>query len=344
MQQIKERQQKILGFLSEKGPASSSQITAFLDKDITRFTVLRDLNYLLKNKIIKKSGKGRSIRYEVFSPNRLLSYINPNEYFKKGPDERGIIPFDPEMFDYLSDLFSIEEISDLNKINSKYVERLSRMSESVLKKEIERLSIELSWKSSRIEGNTYSLIDTEILIKERVEAEGHKKEEAIMILNHKNAIDYIFNNKNDFKELSLFQVEKVHELLTRGLDISPEIRNESVGITGTRYRPINDKMKIIGFLHKMIEAVNFSKDPFTKALIIILMISYLQPFSDGNKRTARILANALLLANNVCPLSYRSIDEADYKKAILLFYEQNSAWFLKELFKEQFKFAVDNYF
>ena len=74
------------------------------------------------------------------------------------------------------------------------------------------------------------------------------------------------------------------------------------------------------------------------------MISYIQPFEDGNKRTARILGNAILLANNTCPLSYRSVNEADYKKAMVLFYEQNSARFFKELFTEQFKFAVENYF
>jgi Fic family protein len=74
------------------------------------------------------------------------------------------------------------------------------------------------------------------------------------------------------------------------------------------------------------------------------MIFYIQPFEDGNKRTARIIANAVLLANNVCPISYRSVDETDYKKAAVLFYEQNSARFFKQLFVEQFKFAVDNYF
>jgi Fic family protein len=74
------------------------------------------------------------------------------------------------------------------------------------------------------------------------------------------------------------------------------------------------------------------------------MISYLQPFEDGNKRTSRILSNAILLANNFCPLSYRSINEADYKKGIIIFYEQNNLRYFKELFVEQFKFAVDNYF
>ena len=78
--------------------------------------------------------------------------------------------------------------------------------------------------------------------------------------------------------------------------------------------------------------------------MLILMISYIQPFADGNKRTARVLGNAVLLANNICPLSYREADESEYKKAVILFYEQNSARYFKEIFMQQFKFAVDNYF
>ena len=74
------------------------------------------------------------------------------------------------------------------------------------------------------------------------------------------------------------------------------------------------------------------------------MISYLQPFEDGNKRTSRILGNAILLANDICLLSYRSVNESDYKKGMILFYEQNYVKYFKELFVEQFKFAVDNYF
>ncbi|MEK7166883.1 MAG: Fic family protein, partial [Patescibacteria group bacterium] len=89
---------------------------------------------------------------------------------------------------------------------------------------------------------------------------------------------------------------------------------------------------------------NNLKDPFSKALILILLISYIQPFEDGNKRTSRLIGNAVFLANNICPLSYRSINEADYKKAIILFYEQNNVRFFKELFVNQFQFAVENYF
>lgn len=346
MQQLNSRQQQILDFLSQKGIASNSEIIAFLGNEISRFTILRDLTFLLKEKLIEKKGQGRSVKYQLVSSVSLLSYIDPVSYFKKDPDERILKSptFNQEVFEDLPNLFSREEIASLNEINKNYIKKINSLSQSSLKKEIERLTIELSWKSSKIEGNTYSLIDTEILIKDRVEAEGHKKEEAVMILNHKNALDYIFNNQKEFKKLSLSQIEKLHEILVMGIDNDLNIRNNPVRITGTRYMPLDNRINIISSLNKVIDIVNSLKDPFSKALLVVLMISYIQPFSDGNKRTARILGNAILLANNCCPLSYRSISEADYKKAILLFYEQTNAKFLKDLFVEQFKFAVDNYF
>jgi Fic family protein len=345
MQQLNKRQQKILNYISEKKNISNSEIISFLEDKVSRFTVLRDLDLLLKENLIRKEGKGRSVRYLQFSTSEINSFFDPDLYFKKGPDERKIkSEFDQEIINSLPELFSEKELKELEESNNQYLERIKKIDKTFFKKEMERLTIELSWKSSQIEGNTYSLIDTEVLIKERIEAKGHKKEEAVMILNHKNAIDYIFKNRKEFKKLDLFQIENIHEMLTRGLEVKKEIRNGPVRITGTRYAPMEGRAEIVRILNSAIDRINSLKDPFSKALALILMISYIQPFDDGNKRTARILGNAILLANNASPLSYRSINEADYKKAIVLFYEQNSARFFKELFIEQFKFAVNNYF
>jgi Fic family protein len=317
----------------------------FLGNSVSRFTILRDLELLLKEGLIKKEGLGRAVRYSLFSDSVVGVFFDPISYFEKGPDERDVqSTFNQAIFNSLSELFQKNEVEDLEKINAQYLERVKKMDKLSFQKEAERLTIEFSWKSSRIEGNTYSLIDTEMLIKERVEAKGHKKEEAIMILNHKNAIDYIFRNREEFKILNLSQIEKIHGLLTRGLGVRSGIRTGPVRITGTRYMPIQGKVKVISALHSAIEKINLLPDPFSKSLASILMVSYIQPFEDGNKRLARLLGNAVLLASNACPISYRSVDEADYKKAILLFYEQNSARFFKELFVEQFRFAVNNYF
>jgi Fic family protein len=219
------------------------------------------------------------------------------------------------------------------------------MSACALKKEFERLTIELSWKSSQIEGNTYSLIDTEILIKEGKAAKGHSRDEAVMILNHKKAIEYIFSRKGEFSSLNLKKIENVHSLLADKLSTEKGMRKRPVGITGTRYRPLDNQHQIREAIEKMCETINNKKiQPLAKALASILLISYIQPFEDGNKRTARLVGNAVLFAHGFCPLSYRSVDEAEYKKAIMLFYEQNSARYFKELFVSQFRFAVKNYF
>lgn len=344
MQQLNQRQQKILEYLSQSGPLNNSALIALLGNQVSRFTVLRDLDLLLKEDLIKKEGKGRSVRYRS-SGSIINLFFDPDEYFKRGPDERKTkTELDGNIIDNWDALFFPKEINRLETANAKYLKKIRNIDKAFFKKEIERLIIELSWKSSHIEGNTYSLIDTELLIKERIEASGHNKEEAIMILNHKNAIDYIFKNKNEFQKIDLFQIEKVHELLTRGLRVKNGIRTGPIRVTGTKYMPPEGRAKITSILHKAIDKVNSLNSPFLKAIVLILMISYIQPFEDGNKRTSRILGNAILLANNTCPLSYRSINEGDYKKAILLFYEQNSARFFKELFIEQFEFAAENYF
>ncbi|KKR53012.1 MAG: hypothetical protein UT90_C0016G0034 [Parcubacteria group bacterium GW2011_GWA1_40_21] len=194
-------------------------------------------------------------------------------------------------------------------------------------------------------GGIFSEGESEILIKENKEAEGHKKKEATMILNHKKALEYIIGNRNEFKNLTLKKIEDVHGLIVDGLSVAKGLRKKAVGITGTKYRPLDNEYQIREMMGKTVEVVNKKlNDPFSKAIFTTLMISYIQPFEDGNKRASRLLGNAILLANNACPLSYRSVNEADYKKAVILFYEQNSARFFKELFIEQFKFAVSNYF
>jgi len=345
MQQLNERQQKILDYILRNKSANNSDIMNYLRSSVSRYTVLRDLDFLAKKGLIKKTGKGRAVRYSPVFTSNINAYFEPDLYFQKDPDERITkTAFDPEVIDELPYLFKEEEIKELREYNNKYLKKIKEADKEFLRKEVERLTIEFSWKSSQIEGNTYSLIDTEILIKERIEAKGHEKGEAIMILNHKNAIDYIFQNKKRFKTINLSQIEEIHWMLVSGLGVKRGVRNFPVRIIGTRYTPIEGRGNVIEALQLSIDKINSLKDPFSKALGIVLMLSYIQPFGDGNKRTARIMGNAVLLAGDICPLSYRGVDEAEYKKAIILFYEQNSARYFKELFTEQFKFAVDSYF
>ena len=348
---LNERQEKILGYIRKHQIATNKHLLDHvlrMGEKVTRLTIVRDLEKLLKWKLISKEGSGRNIAYKDRIENPLLSYFDVEKYFKLPPDERDVRyeKFNFDLFDHLNQsLFSKAETEKMEKMNKYYKAGIKKLSASALKIEFERLTIEFSWKSSQIEGNTYSLIDTEILIKEHKEAKGHSKDEAVMILNHKKAIDYIFSRKGEFKSLNSRKIENIHSLLIKDLSTEKGIRKRLVGITGTKYRPLDNQHQIREAMEKMCLIINKKElHPLAKALISVLFVSYLQPFEDGNKRTARLLGNALLFAHGFCPLSYRSVDEVAYKKAVVLFYEQNSARFFKELFVEQFKFAVDNYF
>lgn len=346
---LNQRQLKVLEFIRKNEKVSNSDIRDFLGNQgiqVSRVTVVRDVNRLLDNGFIKKHGKGRSVWYKEADKSKALHYIDIDKYFAKGPDERkaAFKKFNFKAFKKFNNVFNKKERKELINLNNQYKNQVGKISSTLLQKELERLTIDLSWKSSQIEGNTYSLIDTEALIKEEKMAPGHSKEEAIMILNHKKALDYILNNRDYFQELSFYKIREIHKILVKDLGVKSKIREHGVGITGTQYRPLDNKFQIKEALEQLVKLINKKDNPLAKAFIASLLIAYIQPFEDGNKRTSRMLTNALLLAYNFCPLSFRSVDTTEYKKAIILFYEQNNFRFFKELFKDQFRFAVNNYF
>lgn len=346
---LNKRQSLILEYINKHNALSRLEIEGYVatvDDKSSKNTIIRDLDVLLKNNYIKKIGSARSIKYLSAEPNELLVKYDVDNYFKGDFDNRQIKypQFNFDVYENLKNLFSDSEIEKLEEVNKTYINKIKALSGTILKKEYERLLIELSWKSSQIEGNTYSLLDTETLIKENIEAEGHKKEEATMILNHKRALEFIFGSKDYFKTITLKKLEELHTLLMNGLDANKGLRKFPVGIVGTNYKPLSNQLLIKDAVDKLITTINSTKNIIEKALITVIMISYIQLFEDGNKRTGRILANAILFANGYCPLSYRSVNESDYKKAAILFYENNSINYFKELFVEQFKFAVEKYF
>lgn len=346
---LNKRQNLILDFINKHSALGRLEIEEYIasvDDKSSKNTIIRDLDVLLKNNYIKKTGAARSIKYQPAQNNELLIKYDVENYFKGDFDDRKIKypQFNFDVYNNLKNLFSTDEIKKLEAINKIYTNKVNSLSKTILKKEYERILIELSWKSSQIEGNTYSLLDTETLIKENIEAKGHKKEEAIMILNHKRALEFIFDSKDYFKIISLKKLEELHALLINNLGVERGLRKSPVGIVGTNYKPLSNQLQIKDAVEKMIVAINATDNVIEKALIAVLMISYIQPFEDGNKRTGRILANAILFSNGYCPLSYRSVRESDYKKAVILFYENNSIDYFKKLFIEQFKFAVEKYF
>ena len=146
------------------------------------------------------------------------------------------------------------------------------------------------------------------------------------------------------QELTVSHIEDIHLLLTKELAVDRGIRRRRVGITGTNYHPLDNEFQIREAMRDTCSLINGKENIFDKALLTLVLISYIQPFSDGNKRTARITSNAILIANGYCPLSFRSVDSIDYKKALLIFYEQNNLYAFKQIFMDQFEFAVREYF
>lgn len=345
---LNKRQDLILNWLSSKEEASIAEILQVLhskNKSVVKMTVNRDLNELIKRHFIIRQGKGRKVTYALTPEYQLIRPVDVEAYFKKESDEREAMErFNFGIFDHLEKIFTQEEKAALTSLHQNYQNHLASFPALLKEKEFERLMIEFSWKSSRIEGNTYTLLETERLLKDHEEAPGHKAEEATMILNHKVALDYVRKHPQDYRTLSIAKIEDIHALLIKHLPVAKGLRKKTVGIVGTRYKPLDNLYQIREALEKMVECVNRETGFFEKALLASLLIAYIQPFEDGNKRTSRMIANAILLAHDSCPLSYRSANEVEYKKAVILFYEKNNLHYFKQLFMEQFEFAVKNYF
>jgi Fic family protein len=338
----------ILDYIKANPSLSSKEIHEGLKSEVGYATVKRILAKLISENLVLPIGKGRGTKYMIDPAIELLYPIDVEAYFGKEIDEREIKDsFNLLLIkDVLSKigLFTAEEQLHLVNLQKKYRENIAELSEVEYKKELERLAIDLSWKSSQIEGNTYSLLETERLLKDKETAQGKPKDDAIMLLNHKDALDFIINNPDYVTPLTISTIEDIHSLLIKDLGVDRNIRRRRVGISGTNYKPLDNEYQIREALTDLCELVNNRDNVFEKALLVLLLISYIQPFGDGNKRTARIVSNAILMHNGHCPISFRTIDSVEYKKSMLLFYEQNNLAAFKKIFISQFDFAVKTYF
>lgn len=345
---IDSREQKILDFIKKTRACSSKEVHDSVDISVSYATLKRILSKLINEGYLSTTGNGKGTKYYVSATFELVEPIDIEKYFKKEIDEREIKgEFN---FSIINDVlarhsvFTSPELERLKMLQAKFRENIAQLSDIEYNKEFERLAIDLSWKSSQIEGNTYSLLETERLIKEKETAAGKTKEEAIMLLNHKDALDFIIENPDYLNPLTVPKIEDIHSILTKELSVERNLRKRRVGISGTNYRPLDNEFQISEALLNSCDIINNKKSVFEKALLALVLISYIQPFMDGNKRTARIVSNAILMNEKYCPLSFRTVDSIDYKKAMLLFYEQNNISNFKEIFINQFEFAVNTYF
>lgn len=345
--QLNERQQEILHFcLFSQQPLSSSDIFDGIQTDTSLVTIKRDLSELVEYGYLIREGSGAGTKYYISVSGRINTNIDIEKYSETETDKRFVENY--YNFDFFSNypesVFSAEEMKVLNQAHSAYLQNTKNASDTIHKKELERFVIELSWKSSRIEGNTYTLLDTERLLKDGIKSSKNTEQETTMILNHKKAFEYILENRETFKDqLTLKKIQEVHRVLVNNLEISSEPRPSRVGITGSNYLPLDTSYQIIEAIESLCKKNDELETVYDKALLALVGLSYIQTFEDGNKRIARFITNAILLAHGYASLSYRSVDEEQYREAMLVFYETQSMVAVKDIFINQYLFSTKHY-
>lgn len=192
-------------------------------------------------------------------------------------------------------------------------------------KDLEYLTVELSWKSSALEGNTYTLLDTQLLLAEGVKAKGRTEFETQMILNHKDAVTFIVENPGLFSgKINFATVEELHKVIGHNLSIATGVRKRLVKISASNYTPLTNPQQLRENADRILDAISRPKDPILRSLMALSLIPYLQIFEDGNKRTGRMLANAILISTIGKGFSLRKVSARELALAYLAFYEFNS--------------------
>ena len=200
---------------------------------------------------------------------------------------------------------------------------------------LDRLLIDLSWNSSRLEGNTYSLLETQRLLALGENAKGKAAEETQMILNHKAAIEMLADQAEEIG-FNRYTICNLHALLSDNLLVDPgaggRVRSRPVGIGGSVYHPLEVPQQIDERFDQILFTADSIEDPFEQAFFAMVHLPYLQPFEDVNKRVSRLAANIPLIRHNLCPLSFIDVEQDDYVGGLLGIYELNRIEYLRDVF------------
>jgi Fic family protein len=209
-----------------------------------------------------------------------------------------------------------------------------------------RLLIDLAWNSSRLEGNTYSLLDTKRLIEFGLEAEGRDHLEAQMILNHKDAVEFLVENAADIG-FNRYTILNLHGILANNLLADPtaagRLRHIGVGIGGSVYHPPETPQLIEDCFVQLLATASAITDPFEQAFFAMVHLPYLQPFDDVNKRVSRLAANIPFIKANLSPLSFTDVPRDIYSYAMLGVYELNHTDLLRDVFIWAYERSADRY-
>ena len=251
----------------------------------------------------------------------LLDYVPGTSWYLSEEDRRR-----------LTDAGSVDEKNQLAGTYARHI--------------FDRLMIDLSWASSHLEGNTYSLLDTRMLLERGQEAVGKDAEETQMILNHKRAIELLVENE-DLLTFNRMTFSNLHAVLSQNLlpDMKDEgrLRRQGVGISGSTYAPLSVPQQIEQYFDQLLAKANLIPDAFEQAFFILVHVPYLQPFADVNKRVSRLGANISLIKNNYCPLSFLDVSRDLYVQGLLAVYEFNRIELIRDVFIHAYERSAARY-
>jgi len=274
-----------------------------------------------KELVVPVSSVGAAIRKYVQQPREARRPV--------GYDRGFLDAYRPNASSYLSD----KERAHLAEVGRPQI--AAQAAGTYAKQILSRLLIDLAWNSSRLEGNTYSLLDTKRLIEFGQEAQGREHLEAQMILNHKDAIEFLVSAADEIG-FNRYTILNLHGLLANNLLADPmaagRLRHIAVGIERSAFHPLEVPQLIEECFDQLLATAAAIKDPFEQAFFVMAQLPYLQPFDDVNKRVSRLAANIPLIKGNLSPLSFADVPRQIYTEAVLGVYELKKIDLLKDVF------------
>jgi len=338
--------------------ASVKDLSETLDKKLPRRTLQRRLAHLVGQERLTIAGRGRGSRYRFQKITGEGHVVFPNfeikgrgeVYVPISPEGKAVkeavrLPIqDRQPVGYnrsFLDAYRPNESFYLPRKIRRHLLKLGHSDENeqpagtYVQQIFNRLLIDLSWNSSRLEGNTYSLLETERLLELGESAEGKDAREAQMILNHKAAIELLVEQAAEIG-FNRYTILNLHALLADNLLGDPQacgrLRNRPVGIEGTVYHPLEVPQLVDECFQQICDTATAIHDPFEQAFFAMVHMPYLQPFEDVNKRVSRLSANISLIRRNLCPLSFVDVPDRAYIDGILGVYELNRIELLRDVF------------
>ena len=333
---------EILDYIAAHPGARREEVRRHTAPDVSSPTIWRALKRLVDENKLEVAGKGRATGYSLAGAAVVRAHL-ATPYNRRKPasyNKDFIDRYVPNRSFYLS----TDDRQHLRDAGTLVMPLLP--AGTYAQRVLERLLVDLSWASSRMEGNTYSILETERLIRFGEEASGKDRKEAIMILNHKEAIQYVVDNL-DAIAISRTDLLNIHALLADGLLANPamagRLRRMPVGITHSSYRPLGDQFEIEEEFTILIEKAAAITDPFEQSFFLLVHIPYLQAFDDINKRTSRVASNIPLLEAQLAPMSFLTMDDGDYIDGLIGIYELNNVALLRDAYMDAYTASAENY-